>query len=88
MIGETEFKVTAVLDTNGATTVTVSGICAYGDRTAHVSTNVENEKVLADVAKILSKTIEGVREEVTKQVTADALEAASIALKRREDIGI
>lgn len=87
MIGQTEYQVTARLGTDGEPSVKVAGICAYGDRTASVSVDITDEKVLASVGAAMKKAIRDVREQLNQEATAAAYKSLVVATDRGETLG-
>jgi phage tail protein X len=86
MIGETKFQVTARLDSGGKPELRVTALTAYGRRTAGVSQDVTDKKLLAELGKLLKDAIKSVQPELQPQAVTAAAEALVYASKRGEDI--
>lgn len=86
MFGETNFKVNATLHADGEVTAKVQASCAYGERTASVTQDVEDEKLLASIGNVLKKAIGDAREGLIQQATSAAAEALVVATKKGEKV--
>lgn len=86
MIGQTRYEVTARFSESGEASIKVHGRCDYGDRTAAVSAEVVDEKLLAQVEAIAKKAISEVREMLNQQAVSAAVEALVTANKLGEKI--
>jgi len=86
MIGKTEFSVTARLNADGEASLRVTGSCPYGERTASVSIDITEEKILKSLASVLGKVVAGVRDELNQEATSAAAEALVCATRRGEKI--
>lgn len=85
MIGETTFQATARFE-NGEPKLKVTAFTGYGSRTASVSREVEDDKLLADFAKLAEKAIKSVNDELRSEAIAAAAESLVVATKRKEAI--
>ena len=85
MIGETTFQATARFE-NGEPKIKVTAFTGYGSRTASVSQDVTDEKLLADLSRLSEKAIKSVQEELRHQSITAAAESLVVATKRKEAI--
>lgn len=86
MIGETRFQVNARLDGDGEPAITVVALCDYGSRTAAVTQDVTDEKLLSQVKAIFEKAIRQTRDELHGQATAAAAESFVVATRKGEQL--
>lgn len=88
MIGETRYEAKALVNENGEATVKIFGRCSYGegDNQREVSDFVEitDQKVLDQVAKLLTKAGVEVRDELNRKTVAAAARHYGMAVERGE----
>lgn len=85
MIGESDFIATARLE-NGEVTVRVTAVTAYGTRTASVSEDVTDEKVISKISSALEAAVKSVRGELQMKAHTEAARAAVVAGDNKESI--
>lgn len=85
MIGTTTFKATARFD-EGEVKISVTGVCPYGKRSASVSVEIEDEKLLAQIGGLMEKAIRSVREDLNQQATAAAAKCLVVATDMKEKV--
>jgi hypothetical protein len=83
MIRETTFQATARFE-NGEPSIKVTAFTPYGKRTASVSAEVTDKKLLKALAEVLNGAIETAREDLQRQSFSAAAEAARIAAINKE----
>jgi hypothetical protein len=85
MIGTTTFKATARFD-EGEVKISVTGSCPYGKRTATVTVEVDDEKLLSQIGSLLDKAVRSVREDLNQQATAAAAKCLVVATDMKEKV--
>lgn len=86
MIGNTEFTVSARLDADGEVSAKVTGSCAYGNRTASVSADVTDKKLLSELGKSMKKAVTDAREELNQEATSAAAQSLVVATNKGEKL--
>lgn len=81
---ETTFQVKAVQGADGTTRVKVTGSRSYGSRTASVSTEITDEKLIESIASRLDKAAASVAETLDRDAVMAAAEAMVVAGKKGE----
>lgn len=85
MIGETTFQASARA-ADGSVSLKVTAFCGYGSRTASVSAEVTDEKLLAQLEKVFENAVKSVREDLQMQAVKAAAESLVIATNKKETL--
>ena len=87
MFEQPTFQVTARLDQDGEPSVRVTAFCAYGNRSASVTQDITDEKVLASVGAALKKALSAdVKSGLNQQAIASAAQSYAVATQKGEKL--